>query len=47
MFPIGWKSFPDDSVLHPKHTYIIQDTIFIVSNQYGWKMFRLNLDDFP
>jgi len=34
----SWKSSPVHSILHPKHTHIIQDIVFIVSNQYYLKM---------
>jgi len=42
----SWKSGSDDFVLHPKHTHTVCGAVFIVSCQYGWKMFRLNFDDF-
>jgi len=42
----SWKSGPYDSVLHLKHTHPVWGAVLIVTLQYGWKMFRLNIDDF-
>jgi len=42
----SWKSSPCDSVLHPKHTHIVRDTLLIISDQYGRKMFWSNIDNF-
>jgi len=39
------KPDPDDSILHPKHTYTIWGAVLIIFRQYDWKMLQSNFDD--
>jgi len=40
------KTGPGWLGLHPKHTHIVCGAVRTVFNQYSWKMFRPNFDDF-
>ena len=41
----SWKSGPEDSILHSKHTDTLWEAI-LISRQYCRKMFRSSFDDF-